>query len=332
MPIFISNPFFWLFLLSIVLMALPLFIFKFSWFYFYWTLLFILGLFVKVLVHQFFDYPFVEPNGNFSGSTVDWEKYFCWGSLIPLATSITGFVFGFILSGERYGSEIFYKDMPKTKPVIWIWCVIITIVLFAINHVLKIYVIGVNPLYKLPFFLGVPFSFLIYLGSSIMLAVFVANDVTYHQRLRLKISILVLLAIFLLSLLTGSRAPIVIQALPILLGASYMQIRLGKYKISYRPYFYAVIFLFLSLLAVSLFRIYYFYGQSFANSYMIFFYAKESAGLFIDRWTGAEALMTAISYPNASIDTFRQLILESPSKGSSSLYQLISGSYDKYEL
>lgn len=332
MSIFTAALHFWFFIFSIGLMGLPLFIFKFSWFYFYWTLLFILGLCVKVLAHQLFNYPYIEPSGSFSGSKTDWEQYFFYGTLMALAIGATGLIFGFILSKKEGGTEFNDPKEPKIKSVIWLGCAIGIFVLFAINHLLKIYIIGVKPVYILPFYLGVPFSFLIYLGASLVLAAYVADDIANHQRFRIQIAILILVLIFLLSILTGSRAPIVIQGLPMLFGATYTQIRINKYKISYKPYLYSVIFLFMSLLTVSLFRIHYFYGESITNLHMILFYAKESVGLFIDRWTGAEALMAAVSYPNASIDTFWRLITENPSKGSGSLYQMISGSYERFEL
>jgi hypothetical protein len=284
------------------------------------------------LAHQFFDYPYIEPNGNFSGLTTQWEQYFIWGALMALSISLAGLVCGFIFSRKKNWVPIDHPKTLKIKSTIWLGCLIGVFILFASNFFLKIYIIGVKPVYILPLYLGVPFSFLIYLGSSIILAIYVEEDVGIHKHARIQTAILVLILISLLSLLTGSRAPIITQALPILLGATYTQVKLKKYTISYKPYFFVVIFLFFSLLVVSLFRIHYFYGESITNLHMIWFYAKESLGLFIDRWTGAEALMTAVSYPNASLETFIQLMSENPSNGSSSLYQIISGSYEKFEL
>ena len=330
---FFNNCYFWFFLISIVVMAAPLFLNQFSWFYFYWALLFFLGIFIKVIAHQFFDYVFVEPIGNFSGSMAEWDSYFLCGALMASAIGLTGFLLGTITSSKRFNSKLISsKAVPKTKPSIWFYCAFAIVILFILNQHFQIYVVGVRPLYQLPFYLGIPLSFLIYLGSSIVLAAYVADDVTHYQRLRLPISIFVLLVFFCQSLLTGSRAPIVVEAFPILLGASYTQFKINKYKISYKPYFYAVLFLLLSLVAVSFFRIHYFYGKSLTDFQMILFYAKEGSSLFVDRWTGAEALMVGVSYPNASMNVFAQLMVESPSKGAESLYQIISGSYDRFEL
>ena len=49
---------------------------QFSWSYGFLASFFVLGHWLKVSLHLYFDYPFLEPTGTFAGETSAWDQYF----------------------------------------------------------------------------------------------------------------------------------------------------------------------------------------------------------------------------------------------------------------
>ena len=119
------------------------------------------------------------------------------------------------------------------------------------------------------------------------------------------------------------------QAVPMLLGAYYLQSRWGRYRLSKWPVMMFALVLVLVLALVSVYRVKVFSGIGSVDSDMLAFFMLESGLLALDRWVGAEALMVAVSEPGRSTELFWRLMGEDPAIGVDSIYQQLSGG--KYE-
>lgn len=309
-------------------MIAPLIRFKLSWFYLYWVALFLMGFYIKIIIHEIFSYPYIEPNGAFIGSNQNWNNYFLFASFASFFIGLTALIVFSLFNCNRQIEKS--NNSKKINFKEWLIVLMPILILLAINYILKIYVIGLKPKIIFPFYLGVPISYAIYFGIPLILSLYISRDINYYKRMRLQVVFITLFLMVLLSLSVGSRAPIVIYALPILFGGTYSQMKFNVYPVSYKPYGYAIIFLLLSLILVSMLRIIYFYEESVSDWGLIQFYFVENLRLFIDRWTGAESLMVGVSYPGSSFATLKDLMLDVPSTGHAGIYQEISGSLEKY--
>lgn len=70
------SAYYGMFSLIIFFILVSFFWIKFSWFYIFISVFFVLGNWLKVSIHHIFDYDYIEPIGNFSGSDEDWISFY----------------------------------------------------------------------------------------------------------------------------------------------------------------------------------------------------------------------------------------------------------------
>lgn len=315
-------------LLSIISLFLldAIFLRGFSWFYLFLVIFFVLGVWLKVSVHHIFDYDYIEPIGNFQGNYDDWVAYYKMACIMSIA----------ILSSRFFCLLIFKGRASKVIPgafgrgVVsrgeWLSLLFGSGVFYFLNNQFAFFVTGVNPVVALPFGLNAPLSFMALLGVPMLVAMYLAKDVRARGYLDARVAVVVLLISFFASISMASRAAIVMQVVPILIAAIYVQHCLSFRKLSFKPIFLFFVFSLAVLSAVSLYRIGLFSQDDGLGSATISSYVYESAFLFIDRWIGAEAIMVASSEPSASPSLFYSLFMESPSVGVDAIYQVLSES------
>lgn len=300
-----------------------------SWFYsamavFYW-----LGCWLKVAVHHMLDYPYSEPIGSFSASLREWNDYYVLAGTIAIALWSARIVVvlggGWLARHQQWLS----RGRQASDGSWWGWLGLLA-VFYLINNLAAFFVTGVDPRVTLPFAMNAPLSFLALIGMAVFTAVRVQRDVELHGRLRPFVLLMLLACCAIASVSMASRAAVLMQAVPIMLGISVtLQRRTGR-ALGWGAYLGLGLVLLAVVGVVLLYRMQTFSGATAANSELLGFYLIENLLLPIDRWIGAEALMVAVAEPTASFELLKQLLTEAPSIGVDSIYQRLAGS--KYEL
>jgi len=130
---------------------------RISWFYTFMVIFFFLGCWFKVVVHHIFDYPFVEPTGNFDGRESEWESYY-ETVFIFMASFITSRIAHVILGirkrrsvkheGHLVGSWQFVGHPIRRSE--WFVLIILVATFYVVNNFAGFNVTGIHPNVILP--------------------------------------------------------------------------------------------------------------------------------------------------------------------------------------
>jgi hypothetical protein len=319
----------WLFTILNIVLIRSIYIGSISWFYSFLAAFLFLGCWVKVIVHHIFDYPYAEPIGNFGGTDDEWQTYYLLASVISfslLAARAT-----YIIAGQRKSvTSAWSTRIGPVTGLEWMVLVVVAVVFYAVNNILAFFVTGVDAKLALPFGLNAPLAFMALIGIAIIMSIYLARDIASRRQFRSRTAAIVLFVSAMASISMASRAAIVMQALPMLIAAVYVQASsTGRMIAALRPFLLFSIFLLVVLGVVSVYRINVFSGSSTANTELMAFFLLETALLVVDRWIGAEALMVALAEPTRSFGLMVELLQENPAIGNDGIYQILAGS--KYE-
>lgn len=301
----------------------------FYWFYVFLAAFFLLGCWFKIIIHHIFEYPYIEPTGNFSGMDGEWINYYVFASVVVAALVLAKTLFFLIelVASSREKLYLFARPVGRSD---WAWLIFFASLYYFANNIFGFFVTGVNAKLILPFGLNAPFAFMSLIGVAIIVSMFISRDIVARREIKLIAMTSVLLITSIASMSMASRAAVVMQSIPMLLAATYLQKKIGgKNGVSLKPYYFFAILLITVLIVVTLYRIKVFSGGSSSDTELLLLLFIESSMLAIDRWIGAEAIMVAISEPSASVDLFFRLLSESPTQGVGAIYQNIAGS--RYE-
>lgn len=304
-----------------------LFHWRVSWFYAFMLVFYVLGCWFKVEVHRILDIPYVEPSGNFGGSPSEWQEYYQFAVAIGIAL-VLGRSLGAVFSGHRR-AVVEATSLAGVSTMQWLRLIVIAALFYAVNNALAFFVTGVNAKVSLPAGLNAPIAFMALVGFAVILSCHVARDVQARGQLTAATALAVLIVTSIASVSMASRAAVVMQSVPILLAAYYVQTRIGRHRLRAAPVVLFVIAVITVLIAVSIYRIRVYSGSNTGDTELFNFFLLESALLVVDRWVGAEAIMVAVSEPTRSLELTRLLLFENPAIGVDSIYQQLSGG--KYE-
>lgn len=300
-----------------------------SWFYSFMAVFYVLGCWFKVMAHHITDIPYVEPSGNFSGAPSEWVEYYEFALAIGVAL-LLGRLLSLAFWDRRPPHERRIRFMAgPVSAKEWGGLIGVAAVFYLINNLAAFFVTGVNARVTLPFALNAPLAFMALIGFAMVLATYVSRDVAERGRLTIGAAVAVLMVTSIASISMASRAAVIMQSVPILLGAYYLQSRWGRYRFSKLPVLLFALFLVVVLGVVSIYRVQVFSGIGSVDREMLSFFLVESSLLALDRWVGAEALMVAVAEPGRSTELFWRLMGEDPAIGVDSIYQQLSGG--KYE-
>lgn len=311
------------FTITAILLVSSTFCYGFSWFYNYFTLFLVLGFWFKITIHHLFGYEYIEPTGDFSGEAEQWATIYMMISFAYLGVISARVLF-------RYFNNISHADYRKifSEPVRnSAWIIIFSLVCFVylINSLGQFYVIGIEPKYYLPFGLSAAISFFINIGVGIILSMFIYKVIQRTGKLGNGGVSLLLFHGLLSSISTASRAVMVMQTLPMLLGSLKEQSEIRRFKVSKKIFILFAVTMLSSLFLVSLYRIQLYMDHGLSED-LLLRYMLQVMKLSVDRWIGAEAVMVSSSLDITSIELFYRLMLESPGQGVDGLYQKLSGS------
>lgn len=301
---------------------------RFSFFYATFALFFVLGNWLKLSVHRIFDYPYVEPIGLFSGTESEWSAYFINSTIIAIA-----------MISAKVGIDLF---VPGRKPKLssdsgirishgrWLALSLFLLIAYTINFFLGFYRTGVGAALILPFGLGALVAFIFYLGFPLIVATHVSMDLSFRREFRRPAFVTLILLGVALSISTASRASMIIQISPVLIGV-VLHSRSASYGANINKKLIGFVFAtLLALVGVTLYRIAIFYDSTVLNSDLLLKYLNETSDLVVDRWIGVESMMVSASSHQASPDLFLRLLTEDPTTGVDSIYQALAGSFYSY--
>lgn len=315
--------------LSCLLLLLSIFFGKPQWFYSIFAGQFLLGVWIKVMVHRHLDSPYIEPTGRFSFSAEAWTEFTTYAAGAALGL-VAGRILTVILTARKASARTATSACLLTAPRVstsqWLLFVGSACCLYVLNEMFSLYVSGVNPKLTLPLGLNAPLSFMIFIGVPLAMCWLVSIDIRARGELTVSALLSVLTLLLVSSVSTASRAPLVTQALPILLAALLMQREMGRTPIRWTIFVTWALFLVSSLALVSVVRIFAYIDDAVLDADTALFYVEQTASLFLDRWLGAEAIMSAIGEGSKSLWLFAQLLVEDPAAGTDALYQQISDS------
>jgi hypothetical protein len=323
-----DEAYLWIFTILGIALLCSIRLGRFSFFYTFMVIFFLLGCWLKVVIHNIVDYSYIEPIGLFSGLEKEWDLYFLNASLFTLAL-ITARLFCWVFESNKKIQNNWQFTTGPVRSEEWCMLVVLAVVFYTINHFAAFYVTGINSKVVLPLKLNAPFAFMAFIGFALILSIYVARDVTLKQYLDQKTVILILVITGIASVSMASRAAILMQAIPMLVAASCVQATAGVRALSIRPFLLFGVFFAITLSLVAIYRVNVFLGESMDDLNLLTAAVIENVQLVVDRWVGAEAIMVGVSEPTSSVDLMFQLLQEDPSEGVGAIYQTLSGG--KYE-
>lgn len=348
-PSYAGSPevflFFTLAYLSMLLLVFPkprLYVFTF------FALFLFLGFWAKLAAYLISGYDFVEPVGDFDGTSDSWDHTLIAASVASVGVSLARLIHLYL---SRYHSTSpFEPTGPYIIPgwyythrkVIWVSSAILVLGLNAWNFDVAFYQIGVNPKLILPFHLNVLTGWLINIGFAIWLAVIVYWETLTQPNNAAKLLLVPVAEAFVSAASTLSRSLYLFHAVPYFFALAENKRKLAntinvKTKILLTALFLCGFAS--SLLSVQVLR---------TNVYFIeddpLIAQPESSGkrrsipqsegyaaqiaqiswLFIYRWIGMEGVLVVSAHPETGMKLFYEGITENPKKGIHTLYQKIA--------
>ena len=286
------------------------------------SVLFVLGGWLKITIHGIFQYGYVERTGYFTGTPSEWNALY-YNSITVCLALIMSFMITKINFETRPPIYRKQKEAVLTGTFTRIAsCTIVAV--YAFNWQFGFYRIGVARDLSLPFGLDAPASFMVYLAAPALLAVLANDSIANGKRITRKSLFLISITCILAGIVTYSRSTIPVIMLPILLGMYKKSTEMtGRRPALFLMVIFVALALFISLVSVSLQRISIYGASESISDQSIEIYMSESIGLFVDRWIGAESMMVAVS-TDQSIGLLVKMISEDPSIGTSGIYQNLS--------
>jgi hypothetical protein len=359
-----SLPILVVFHLSFLLLALLAFTgFKSEGYYFLAFFLF-LGFWLKWLVHEIFDYPFVEPVGDYLGAPEQVNLALSIASVASLGVVASRLLHIYI--EKRFGVlrrapvrlciPSFYS---RWYICIWLFVVFISLVLYFFNYKFSFFQVGVNSRLVLPLGMNAIIAWSVYCGMPMIFVLLLDWEISRRPDRYWPAVCGVCMFALVMSVSMASRA--VLPFLYLAVGGclyfhkrEYLARMIASW--TWRLPLVMSAFFALSLILVSAFRLDAYQPiQQNQSSVLITTDPEHSAeppapevgvedasmlyrGMFfqvlrlgIDRWIGIEGALAVASSEDPSMSLLLAGIMERPSAGVHAVYQRISGSFYKHQ-
>lgn len=305
-----------------------------------------LGFWPKLVAHTVWSVEFLEPVGNFTGASAEWDTALLAATAGALGVMLVRCVY-LILHRRRTPSEPVCPSAAvpwwfiKWRGRIVIATMIAVVILNVFNLHYAISQVGVNPLVVLPAKLNVLFAWLINLGFSAWIATLLHWN--FHiQKKSLRLTLLLpVIEGFLASLSSLSRLAFLLHVGPyfVALADRWERFRsaLGL-RYLWRLALSCIVLLCAGVLVVFLQRVFIFndyeqytgkrnalagdppaamtFGKYFKEVLI-----QQIPKIIVHRWVGLEGVLTASSVKDPGIELLQKIITDDASKGTQSLFQ-----------
>lgn len=306
-----------------------------------------LGFWPKLVAHLIWSVDLLEPVGNFSGSTTQWDTALTAAACGALGVILVRSIH--LLRCRRAAAA--ETGLPRTGSAPWwfiaarrpIWMLTIAgvVILNAINMQLAIFQVGVNPLLVMRFHMNVPFAWLINIGFAAWIATLVHWDYQIDGKSLKRNLLLPVVEAFMASMSSLSRLAFLLHAGPYFVALAERWADFSK--VLNRRYLQMLAagcaaLLCTTILLVFLLRIFTFHdyeqyvgkrnalpGDPPAAMTLGFYLGevltRQIPKIVIQRWTGLEGVLTASAAPDTGRTLLLDIIQDDPVKGADSLYQ-----------
>ena len=298
---------------------------------------FVLGFWLKVVIHAIWSPGFMEPVGDFRDAPEEWD-----GALLAASCGALGVIA--VRCGHLWRAWKMRSPAPSAlalpawftrwrRPV-WGLTLVLLIGVSAANLQFAFYQTGVNPKLILPMHLNVVFAWLVNIGFALWIASLVWWDHLRRTGTLAGPLVLSMIEAFLSSVSAFSRLMYLLHAGPYWLAIyqrrKELTAALGSRLIAALLGCFLVL-LVLSILAVFWLRVYFYYGYASGApqteplaSHVERTVRMQVPTLLVHRWVGLEGVLVVGALQNRSAALFVEAITESPQLAGLSLYQRIA--------
>ncbi|UCP00017.1 hypothetical protein LF844_09415 [Metapseudomonas lalkuanensis] len=346
--------------LSFLLLVVLAFLRPLSQGYCFLVFFLFLGFWLKWLVHEVFDYPFVEPVGGYLGEPEQVDLALGIASFAALGVAASRLLQFYLakvhsIGGRERASDSYPPVYGRFFVLVWAILVPFALALYFLNYHFAFFQVGVNARLVLPFGINAIISWAVYCGMPMFFVLVLDWEIARRPERYWSIVFGVCLFALVMSVSMASRA--VLPFLYLAVGVSlYFHKRdyLAKMIASWRwrlPLVMSFFFV-LALFLVSVFRLDAYQPpqtvvvpegnssqervvlqaerevQSSARYEGMFFQVLR---LSVDRWIGMEGALAVASSDEPSMSLLIAGITESPSNGVDAVYQRIAGSFYEHQ-
>lgn len=305
--------------------------------YLFLSVFLFLGFWLKLSIHTIFDYPYVEPIGNFINCNTNMDDV-----LIVVISGILGVIMSNIFirfinirstvlikyENRKNKKDKIYEFFKKYKKMILLLFIVSCLFVSFSNIYYGIQLIGVVPKIRLIYPLNALVYWILAIGFSLIFSYFLELEINFNKQMKFVLFIGFSFLNCILSVSILSRGAFVYAQLAIF---SFIFFNYEKFDyITFKKILiYTIITLFLFLIvikSVTVLRNYYYSEIPFSSSSSSSL-VNVISGLIFDRWVGLEGVMAVISYPEKSLDLLISSLTYNPAYGAFDVYQYISKSH-----
>lgn len=325
-----------------------------------------LGIWLKITCHFIVGYPYIEPLGKFKFLPAEFSELLHVSSIGMMGFAVAFLVASrfYVAMRENTVRPRAKPWLPSALKWAWLLSLLAMLGLGVVNASLNILRVGLPPDVVLPYPGNALVSWLMSTGFALGVATLMYLSVLSRSNVKLGV-VIVILEGFIVGVSILSRASYVFHLLPVGLVLMYMHFsgrRLFGHRVALAFVALAAVGTFVTATAVNLQRDYVYTsrpeiaqgsvgsvgsvggfgdggggGNPAANAIIaemksrgfLLKAAVTFSQLAVDRWLGAEGVMTAVAYSDKSLKTFGRLMMEQRQLDTISEYQSISAAHYK---
>jgi hypothetical protein len=301
-----------------------------------------LGFWMKLILHLWLDYPYLEPIGYFDESGKSWDTVLLVSTVGALGVLLAKIFASNYIKRRTWDDEV-VNYAPRWYPFVrpWLWALTwVAVIIFPVsNFIFGIAQVGLLPTLILPWPLNGIYAWSMGFGLAALVATLAYWDHSIGRGWLMGLAG-ILGEGFISSISILSRATYIFHTLPyliVLYTKRFQIINVGK-KVKLWVGFLWLFLLALSVVWVMILRyadtsnidtssnkpITFISNKSLTEtgSTAAFKMLKLISHLFVDRWIGLEGVMSIVAYPNKSNELFIQALKERRVQGKTDFYTL----------
>ncbi|MGF6694980.1 hypothetical protein M2318_005075 [Metapseudomonas resinovorans] len=332
--------------------------------YFFLTLFLVLGFWVKWLSHRFFDYPFVEPVGQFSGDPGQVDLALKVASVAALGVASCRLLIFFVGRFKFVNFSVndcsgYPRVYSRFLPYVWGAIIFFALLIYLANYNFAFFQVGVNAKLKLQFGLGALLAWLVYCGAPMAFILALDWEIARRSDRYWPVIFGVCLFALVMSVSMASRA--MLPFLYLAVGVSlyfHKPAYLSRMVSSWRLLLPIVMISFFvsTMFLVSAFRVNTYRVEEVPQPPQEYQAPQEYQGggvlqppptvdsqalykgmffqvmqLAVDRWIGMEGVLAVASSDKRDSSLLFSGVIEDPGKGVDAIYQRLAGSFYKHQ-
>ena len=290
------------------------------------TVLLLLGLWAKTLMHTIWSLEFVEPAGGFGGTPAEWDA-----ALLAMSAAAIGVLAARLmhLAWRRWRAAATWSASapawyPRYRTALWILTVAGIVVVNAANLQFAFFQIGINMKLLLPLRLHVVAAWLINIGFAVWIAALLWWDYLARPASLVRNVGVAFSEAFLSPTSALSRLGYLVHATPYWLALWEERARIANALTRRR--IAILVALFMAFFIASVFTVFVLRAKFYPdNADLARNIRLEIPQLIVGRWIGLEGVLAVGAVPGRDLGLLAQAVADSPKAGTESMYQRAAG-------